>query len=220
MHRFRACFFAGRDNAFDDKIASRGWRGPNWHRFVRHFHMERIPVSLGIDGNGGYPHAPRCRHDPAGNLAAVRDENFVEHRRVPKGAHSPLGNNKGARGINSTRRPGAYRLMKAEIGVPAPSGICARSRTDLGHCVRAGRTLQAARATLLPPLEARAPRSQIFRICKMAATKTLTATVRAGTGKGAARHSRREGRIPAVIYGGGDAPEPVSLDYREVNKLI
>jgi large subunit ribosomal protein L25 len=54
----------------------------------------------------------------------------------------------------------------------------------------------------------------------MAATKTLTATVRAGTGKGAARHSRREGRIPAVIYGGGDAPEPISLDYREVNKLI
>ena len=54
----------------------------------------------------------------------------------------------------------------------------------------------------------------------MAATKTITATARAGTGKGAARHIRREGRIPGVIYGGGDAPEPVSLDYREVNKLI
>jgi large subunit ribosomal protein L25 len=54
----------------------------------------------------------------------------------------------------------------------------------------------------------------------MAATKTLTATAREGTGKGAARHSRREGRIPGVIYGGGDAPEPISLDHREVNKLI
>ena len=54
----------------------------------------------------------------------------------------------------------------------------------------------------------------------MAATKTLTATARAGTGKGAARHNRREGRIPGVIYGGGDAAEPISLDYREVNKLI
>ncbi len=54
----------------------------------------------------------------------------------------------------------------------------------------------------------------------MAATRTLTATARAGTGKGAARQIRREGRIPAVIYGGGDLPAPVCLDYREVNRLI
>jgi len=54
----------------------------------------------------------------------------------------------------------------------------------------------------------------------MAETKTLAATVRSGTGKGAARSTRREGRIPAVIYGGGDSAQPISLDYREVNKLI
>ena len=54
----------------------------------------------------------------------------------------------------------------------------------------------------------------------MAGTKTLTATARDGTGKGAARGVRREGRIPGVIYGGGDAAAPVSLDYRELNKLI
>jgi large subunit ribosomal protein L25 len=54
----------------------------------------------------------------------------------------------------------------------------------------------------------------------MVETKTLTATVRSGTGKGAARSVRREGRIPAVIYGGGDAAEPIALDYREINKLI
>ncbi len=54
----------------------------------------------------------------------------------------------------------------------------------------------------------------------MAETKTLTATVRDGTGKGAARSVRREGRIPGVIYGGGDAAEPIALDYRELNKLI
>jgi large subunit ribosomal protein L25 len=46
------------------------------------------------------------------------------------------------------------------------------------------------------------------------------AAAREGTGKGAARHIRRDGRIPGVIYGGGDAPEPISLDYRELNKLI
>ena len=54
----------------------------------------------------------------------------------------------------------------------------------------------------------------------MAETKALTATARSGIGKGAARSVRREGRIPAVIYGGGDPAEPISLDYREVNKLI
>jgi len=54
----------------------------------------------------------------------------------------------------------------------------------------------------------------------MAERKTLAATVRAGTGKGAARSMRREGRIPGVIYGGGDAAEPITLDFRELNKLI
>jgi large subunit ribosomal protein L25 len=54
----------------------------------------------------------------------------------------------------------------------------------------------------------------------MAETKKLAATVRSGTGKGAARSVRREGRVPAVIYGGGAAPEGISLDYKEVNQLI
>lgn len=54
----------------------------------------------------------------------------------------------------------------------------------------------------------------------MAEIRTLTATARAGTGKGAARSVRREGRIPGVIYGGGDAAEPIALDFKELNKLI
>lgn len=54
----------------------------------------------------------------------------------------------------------------------------------------------------------------------MAETKTLAATVRSGIGKGASRSVRRAGRIPAVIYGGGDPAQPISLDYREVNRLI
>ena len=54
----------------------------------------------------------------------------------------------------------------------------------------------------------------------MAETKKLAATVRGGTGKGAARSTRREGRTPAVLYGGGEAPTPLSLDTRTVTKLI
>ena len=54
----------------------------------------------------------------------------------------------------------------------------------------------------------------------MAEYKQLVATARAGTGKGAARGARRDGRIPAVIYGGGEAAEPISLDFRILNQLI
>jgi large subunit ribosomal protein L25 len=54
----------------------------------------------------------------------------------------------------------------------------------------------------------------------MAETKTLAATARSVGGKGAARSVRREGRIPAVIYGGGDPAQSISLEWREINKLI
>ena len=54
----------------------------------------------------------------------------------------------------------------------------------------------------------------------MAEMKKLAATVRSGTGKGAARSVRREGRIPAVLYGGGEAPTPISLDKKVTTQLI
>lgn len=54
----------------------------------------------------------------------------------------------------------------------------------------------------------------------MAANKQLAATVRTGTGKGAARSVRRESRVPGVIYGGGEAAQPISLDYKTLNQLI
>ena len=54
----------------------------------------------------------------------------------------------------------------------------------------------------------------------MAETKSLAASVRNGVGKGAARSVRREGRIPAVVYGGGEPPTPIALSWHDVNKLI
>src|SRR6185437_16164357 len=40
----------------------------------------------------------------------------------------------------------------------------------------------------------------------------LSAEPRPGTGKGPAYRTRRQGRIPAVIYGGTEAPQNVSVD--------
>ena len=54
----------------------------------------------------------------------------------------------------------------------------------------------------------------------MAAIKNLAAVTRSGTGKGAARSVRRDGKVPGVIYGGGDKPEPISVEFKELNKLI
>jgi len=52
------------------------------------------------------------------------------------------------------------------------------------------------------------------------AAKQVEATVRANSGKGAARAVRRAGRVPAVIYGGGAQPEAISLDFNATKKLI
>lgn len=54
----------------------------------------------------------------------------------------------------------------------------------------------------------------------MGETTTLEATARAGTGKGAARKARREGLVPGVIYGGGEAPQPINVKFNELIKLL
>ncbi|MEM6621660.1 MAG: 50S ribosomal protein L25/general stress protein Ctc [Pseudomonadota bacterium] len=45
----------------------------------------------------------------------------------------------------------------------------------------------------------------------MASTIELEATSRPGVGKGAARLARREGYVPAVVYGGNKDPEAISI---------
>lgn len=54
----------------------------------------------------------------------------------------------------------------------------------------------------------------------MAEISELKATARPRSGKGAARAVRREGRVPAVIYGDGKEPETVSLDTQELSMLL
>ncbi len=48
----------------------------------------------------------------------------------------------------------------------------------------------------------------------------LNATVRTGTGKGAARQARREGLVPGVVYGGGADPLPINIKYNELFKRL
>ena len=48
----------------------------------------------------------------------------------------------------------------------------------------------------------------------------LTAEVRTGTGKGAARQARREGFVPGIVYGDNTAPVPLKLNYNALLKRL
>jgi large subunit ribosomal protein L25 len=49
---------------------------------------------------------------------------------------------------------------------------------------------------------------------------SFNATARDITGKGAARTLRSRGQVPAVIYGHGRDPQPLSLNARDLDKLL
>lgn len=54
----------------------------------------------------------------------------------------------------------------------------------------------------------------------MANLTTLAVSTRAKAGKGAARATRREGLVPAVIYGGKQEPSIIALDPRVIMKEL
>jgi large subunit ribosomal protein L25 len=54
----------------------------------------------------------------------------------------------------------------------------------------------------------------------MSDLKQIQAVARDRAGKGAARAVRRQGQVPAVIYGGGEAAEAIALDFNETKQMI
>jgi large subunit ribosomal protein L25 len=52
------------------------------------------------------------------------------------------------------------------------------------------------------------------------ATATLSATSRTDTGKGVARSLRSSGQVPAIIYGHAREPQPLSINARDLEKLL
>ncbi len=54
----------------------------------------------------------------------------------------------------------------------------------------------------------------------MSEVKQLQAVARGRVGKGAARAVRRQGQVPAVIYGAGKDPQAIALDANQTRQLI
>ncbi|MEO0484809.1 MAG: 50S ribosomal protein L25/general stress protein Ctc [Pseudomonadota bacterium] len=48
----------------------------------------------------------------------------------------------------------------------------------------------------------------------------LHATVRAGTGKGAARQARRDGQVPGIVFGGDTDPLPINIPFNVLLKKL
>ena len=82
MHRLGAARLAGGDDVVDDQIALRRRRRPDRHGVVGHFDMERVAVGLGIDRHGLDSHPAGGLDDPAGDLAAIGNQDALEHLRL------------------------------------------------------------------------------------------------------------------------------------------
>ena len=80
MHGLGAGLLAGCDDLVDDQIALRRRRRADQHRLVGHLDMERVAVGVGIDGDGRDAHAPGGLDDAAGDLAAIGNQDLLEHR--------------------------------------------------------------------------------------------------------------------------------------------
>ncbi|MDV3129040.1 50S ribosomal protein L25/general stress protein Ctc [Mycobacterium sp. 21AC1] len=57
-------------------------------------------------------------------------------------------------------------------------------------------------------------------MAKNSAPNKLTAAVRTRTGKGASRQARRDGKVPAVLYGHGTDPQHLELAAREFAAVL
>ena len=79
MHGLRAGLLAGGDDLVDRQIALGGRRRTDENRLVGQLDVQRAGVGLREHRDGRNAHAPGAANHPAGDLAAVGDQDLVEH---------------------------------------------------------------------------------------------------------------------------------------------
>ena len=90
MHRLGAGRLAGLDDLVDQQIALRRRRRADRHGLVGHLDVQRVAVGVGIDRDRLDAHPARGLDDPAGDLAAVGDQDALEHACSVPRSRDPL----------------------------------------------------------------------------------------------------------------------------------
>ena len=81
MHGLCVRVGGGGDDLVDREIARGGGGRPDRHRLVGHCDVQRVLVGFRIDRDGLDPEASRRPDDAAGDLAAIGDQDALEHAR-------------------------------------------------------------------------------------------------------------------------------------------
>jgi hypothetical protein len=76
-------FPAGFDDALGLQVALPRRGGTEAHRLVRQLDVLGFRVRVGEDGDRGHAHATRGADHAAGDLAAVGDQDLIEHGGAP-----------------------------------------------------------------------------------------------------------------------------------------
>src|SRR5215217_1018213 len=82
MHRLRAAPLRRIDQPLDVQITLRCRSRAHVIRLVRETGVQRLPVRVGVDGDARNAHLPKSPDDADGDLAAVGDQNLLEHPQV------------------------------------------------------------------------------------------------------------------------------------------
>ncbi len=84
MDGLRARGEASLDDLVDQQIRLGRWRRADGDGLVRHLHMQAVPVGVGVDRNRLDAHLAGRLDDAAGDLAAIGDQDFLEHAAPPE----------------------------------------------------------------------------------------------------------------------------------------
>ena len=100
-----------------------------------------------------------------------------------------------------------------------PTALAARRHGEGGSGHRYRR--EPASDGLRPwPCPNKRPAQEQHHMAKTSTANKLTAAVRTETGKGASRRARRNGKVPAVLYGHGSDPQHLELDAHDFAAVL
>ena len=162
MHGLGAGLFAGGDDLLDDQIAFGRSRRPDMDGVIRHLDMQRVAIGVGIDRDGLDPHALRGLDDPAGNLAAIGDQNTLEHAPLahPTPIPAPLALRRCGKNVNSAgRRVRGTACRQTRLSAQCPFQV--PGETLKIPFLSNGRTHTYIRAHIAPTYDTMSPRLEI-----------------------------------------------------------